>query len=58
MFWSFIVTLFYDHEIKVAQDTGYIQFICSIYNNQYEEIISCDNINNHNVYQEEKGVLW
>ena len=28
-FWSYIVTIIYDHEIKVAQDPGYIQFICT-----------------------------
>ena len=37
---------------KVLQETGHIQFICSIDENKYEEIMLCDSINNHIVYQE------
>ena len=35
-----------DHEMKMAQDPGYIQFICLVDGNQYEEINLYNNITN------------
>ena len=40
-----------EHETKVAQDLGHIQFISPINDDWYEDIISFNNINNHIVRQ-------
>ena len=46
-FWVHIITIIDDHETKVAHDPGHIKFINSINNDQYEKVISCNNIANH-----------
>ena len=55
--WVCIVTIIDDHEIKVSQDPGYINLICSIDDNRYAEIVSCYNINNNIVHQEDKKIV-
>ena len=41
-----------------AQYPSYIQFICSIDYNQYEEIKSCNKITNNILHQEDKDFFW
>ena len=41
-----IITINNDHGIKVAQDSGRIQFMNLINDDQYEKFISCHNISN------------
>ena len=42
-----------EHETKVENDPGHIQFISPINDDWYEDIISFNNINNHIVHQQE-----
>ena len=58
MFWFRTVTIIYDHEKKVTKDPCHIQFICSINDYQYEEIMPFDIINNNTVNQEDKDIVW
>ena len=40
-----------EHETKVEKDLGHIQFISTINDDWYEDIISFDNTNNCTVHQ-------
>ena len=42
----------------MAQDPGHIQFINSINNDQYEKVVSCNNISNNIVKNGGKDILW
>ena len=46
-----------DHEMKMAQDPGYIQFICLMDGNQYEEINLCNNITNIIDHQQDTDIV-
>ena len=43
---------------KLAQDPGYIQFINSIDYNQYEKVMSCNNIVNNILQKGDKEIVW
>ena len=57
-FWVCIITIINDHIPKVTQDLGHTQFINSINYDQYEKVMSCNNIANNIVQKGEKEIVW
>ena len=47
-----------DHEKKLAQDPGNTQFICSVNDDKFTDIISYNKIINHIANQEDEAIVW
>ena len=46
-----------NHKIKSEQDPGHTQFVCSVYNDKYGEIISYNDIINHIANQQDEDTV-
>ena len=55
--WVCIVKIIDDHETKAAQELGHTQFICSINDDQYEEIMSQNGIINLIAIQGDEDIV-
>ena len=45
-----------EHEKKVTTHPGHMKLLCSRNYDKYEEMMSCDNINNNILHQEDKYI--
>ena len=57
-FWLHIVKMIDEHGTKGTQHPGHMKLLCSRNYDQYEEMMSCDNINNNILHQEDKYIEW
>ena len=53
-----IVKIIDDHEIKLAQDPGHTQFILSVDDYKYKEIMPYNDIIKHIKNQEDQDIVW
>ena len=42
----------------MVQDPGHIQFINPVNGDQYEKVLSCNNISDHNLQTGYKDIVW
>ena len=57
-FWVRIVKIIDDHKTNLSQDPDHTQFISSVNDDQYEDIMSYNNIINHIANQEDEYIVW
>ena len=53
-----IVKMIDNHKTKLEKDPDHIQFICSVDDDQYKDIMSYNDIISHITKQEDENIVW